>query len=147
PFAGPDLLAILPRAVRGELLDAMAAHHACGFHTARWAQGFERSCARDGVAPPPTFVSPLGPDPEDLARTAGSEACAAALERLRADTGGRRLIVRVDRIELSKNLVRGFLAFDALLEAHPEHRGSVCFVATVYPSREGLPEYLAYRQE
>jgi trehalose 6-phosphate synthase len=55
--------------------------------------------------------------------------------------------VRVDRIELSKNLLRGFWAFHELLERHPEWREQVVFGAFVYPSREGLPEYLAYRQE
>jgi trehalose 6-phosphate synthase len=61
--------------------------------------------------------------------------------------GGRRLILRVDRIELSKNLLRGFLAYEDLLRTRPEWRGNVVFAAFVYPSREGLPEYLAYRQE
>jgi trehalose 6-phosphate synthase len=78
---------------------------------------------------------------------ADSDACAAAGERLAERVGGRSLIVRVDRLELSKNLLRGFLAFDRLLEHYPEHRGRVVFAASVYPSREGLAEYLAYRQE
>ena len=55
--------------------------------------------------------------------------------------------MRVDRIELSKNILRGFHAFDELLTLHPEWRGNVVFGALLYPSREGLPEYLAYRQE
>ena len=55
--------------------------------------------------------------------------------------------MRVDRIELSKNILRGFLAFEDLLERYPEWRERVVFGAYVYPSREGLPEYLAYRQE
>ncbi|HYD08718.1 MAG TPA: trehalose-6-phosphate synthase, partial [Acidimicrobiales bacterium] len=54
---------------------------------------------------------------------------------------------RVDRIELSKNIARGFHAFDDLLRTYPEWRDRVVFVACVYPSREGLAEYLAYRQE
>ena len=57
------------------------------------------------------------------------------------------MILRVDRVELSKNLLRGFHAYDELLARHPEWRGRVVFVALVYPSREGLSEYLAYRQE
>ena len=55
--------------------------------------------------------------------------------------------MRVDRIELSKNLLRGFHAYDLLLEEQPEWRERVVFAAFVYPSREGLPEYLAYRNE
>jgi trehalose 6-phosphate synthase len=61
--------------------------------------------------------------------------------------GDRQFIVRVDRIELSKNLLRGFQAFDQLLTDHPEWREQVVLGAFVYPSREALPEYLAYRQE
>jgi trehalose 6-phosphate synthase len=147
PFAGPDLLHLLPRDVRVEVLEGMAAAHACGFHTARWARAFAEACVDDGVATPPTFVAPLGAQPDDLAAAAASPACRAALTALEERTAGRRLVVRVDRLELSKNLVRGFLAYEALLEGHPEHRETTMFAAFVYPSREGLPEYLAYRQE
>lgn len=149
PFAGPDLFRVLPEAVGAELLDGLAAHHACGFHTPRWARSWEASHLElRGRAPAATtFVSPLAPDPDDLAAAAGSTACQDALERLEERLGGRSLLVRVDRIELSKNLLRGFHAFDDLLRRHPRWRGRVVFGAFCYPSREGLPEYLAYRQE
>jgi trehalose 6-phosphate synthase len=61
--------------------------------------------------------------------------------------GDRKLIVRSDRIEPSKNIVRGFLAFDRLLEGRAEWRGRVVFVAMLYASRETMSEYQAYRQE
>ena len=57
------------------------------------------------------------------------------------------MIARCDRIELSKNIVRGFLAYDRLLEARPGLRGRVVFVAMLYPSRQGLASYLAYASE
>ena len=66
--------------------------------------------------PRPCRVTPLGPDPADLEATADGPACAEAGEALAAAVGDRRLIVRVDRIELSKNLLRGFWAYDQLLE-------------------------------
>lgn len=66
---------------------------------------------------------------------------------LLAAVGGRRLVFRSDRLELSKNIVRGFLAFEELLEDEPGLRDSVVFLAHLYPSREELPEYLAYRNE
>ena len=50
-------------------------------------------------------------------------------------------------MELSKNIVRGFLAYDLLLEERPELRERVTFAALLNPSRESLPEYLAYRNE
>jgi trehalose 6-phosphate synthase len=147
PFAGPELLGVLPDPYRAELLSGMTAHHACGFHTERWRRRFLASCAEFGAAEPATFVSPLAPDPVDLEGVAGSEACATWVDALDQQHGDRRLIVRVDRMELSKNVLRGFLAFDELLEQWPQWRGRVSFAAAIYPSREGLAEYLAYRQE
>jgi trehalose 6-phosphate synthase len=147
PFAVPEWLLAVPDAEATELLEGMAAHHACTFHTERWAASFRACCEAYGVVPPPTAATPLAADADDLARAAASDAAAAAGAELAAAVGHRRLLLRVDRIELSKNLLRGFHAFDLLLEEHPEWRGEVVFAALVYPSREGLPEYLAYRQE
>jgi trehalose 6-phosphate synthase len=96
---------------------------------------------------PATFVAPAASDAGDILTVAGSPACERELSWLDDQVGDRRLIVRVDRIELSKNLLRGFYAFDDLLERHRHLRGDVVFGAFVYPSREGLAEYLAYRQE
>ncbi len=148
PFGGPDDLRILPDEVGIELLDGLAAHAACGFQAPRWATAFD-ACCREllGRPPCPTFVSPAAVEPAEIAKVAASEACGAALFDLERQVGDRRLIARVDRIELSKNLLRGFLAFEDLLTTHPQWREHVVFAAFVYPSREGLAEYLAYRQE
>jgi trehalose 6-phosphate synthase len=147
PFAIPEWLLAVPDAEARELLDGMAAHHACTFHTERWAADFRACCDAYGVEAPPTAATPLATDPDDLAAASSSEAAIAAGAELDEGVGGRRLLVRVDRVELSKNILRGFLAFDVLLEERPEWREQVVFAALVYPSREGLPEYLAYRQE
>lgn len=147
PFAGPDDVRMLPDDVAFELLDGLAAYGACGFQAARWAAAFEASCSEVLGRSCPTFVSAAAVDPAEIASVAASPACARALVELNDQVGDRRLVVRVDRIELSKNLLRGFHAFDELLETRPEWRGRVVFGAFVYPSRQGLPEYLAYRQE
>jgi trehalose 6-phosphate synthase len=147
PFASADAFRILPVDAGRELLRGLAAFRACGFHNARWATAFE-ACCRDVLgAAPATFVSPAAADADDIRAVAASERCAAAGAELDDVVGDRRFIVRVDRIELSKNIVRGFLAFDDLLRTYPEWRERVVFGAFVYPSREGLAEYQAYRQE
>lgn len=146
PFATPLWLRTLPVAARHELIDGLAAHHACGFHTRRWAEDFTACCADLGVEAPTTFVAPLGPDPDDLAATIGSDACQRAHDELDDLVGERQFLVRVDRIELSKNVLRGFDAYAAVLEADPERRGRIVFGAFVYPSRAGVPAYDRYRR-
>lgn len=147
PFAPPLQMRMLPDDLAVELLEGMAANVACGFHSVRWADDFRASCAQVIGAEPATFVSPLAPDPDDMRHAASSDRCEREVAALEAAVGDRRLIVRVDRIELSKNLLRGFRAFDQMLADRPDLRGTVVFRALGYPSREGLPEYLAYRSE
>jgi trehalose 6-phosphate synthase len=147
PFAVPDLLRVLPAEPLTEMLDGMAEHDACGFHSARWAAAFIDGCREILARSPTTFVSPLAPDAANLRRSATTAECTAAFADLDHTVGDRQLIVRVDRIELSKNILRGFHAFDDLLERYPQVRERVVFAAFCYPSRDGLPEYLAYRQE
>ena len=147
PFCGPGDLRMLPTNVAEELLVGMSSHTSCGFHARRWAANFEECCSQFLGWKPETFVSPMAPDHDDIKGVAASPECAEEASALDEQLGDRMLILRVDRIELSKNLLRGFLAYDDLLRTHPEWRGRVMFVALIYPSREGLPEYLAYRQE
>lgn len=147
PFAGPERLSILPDPYRRELLEGLAANDACGFHTERWRRRFEGSCDEYGVKAPRTFVAPLAPDGAELAKVAAGEAAQRWRGHFEDRFAEQSLIVRVDRIELSKNILRGFWAYEELLDRWPHFVGRVCFVASVYPSREGLSEYLAYRQE
>jgi trehalose 6-phosphate synthase len=92
-------------------------------------------------------VSPLTPDSEHLIEQAASSECTAAGERLEELLRGRRMVLRVDRIEPAKNLLRGFWAFDEMLRLRPELRGEVVLLALAYASRSTLPEYLAYGAE
>jgi len=154
PFAEPETLSVLPLPAAGELLAGLAGFGACGFHTERWASAFRRAYADPALAEaagvervPTTFVSPLGPSPKALAAAAEAPATREAVRRLAESVRGRSLIVRVDRIELSKNLLRGFWAYEELLETRPRWRGEVVFAAFTYPSRESLAEYIGYRSE
>jgi len=155
PFADPSVLGMLPTAVSTELLEGMAGFEACGFHTARWAsayrQGLDLAKSRSGIEPlsGSIFVSPLATDAVRLRSSAGDPEVGSALAALEERVGGadRQVIVRVDRMELSKNLLRGFWAFDELLESQPHRRERVVFVALAYPTRQGLPDYLAYQNE
>jgi trehalose 6-phosphate synthase len=147
PFCDPEELRTLPSAVAAELMGSIASCGAAGFHTERWAGNFRR-CAGECLADEPrAVVSPLGVDARRLAEESASPGVEAARARLLAAVDGRRIVFRSDRLELAKNIVRGFAAFGELLEAEPGWRDSVVFLAHLYPSREELPEYLAYRNE
>jgi trehalose 6-phosphate synthase len=57
------------------------------------------------------------------------------------------LVVRVDRTDLSKNILRGFRAFDLLLDEHPELRERITFLALLQPSRQDVNEYVVYLEK
>ncbi|HWG73135.1 MAG TPA: trehalose-6-phosphate synthase [Acidimicrobiales bacterium] len=150
PWCSPAEFAVLPDRVGRAVLEGLAGgggRGSVGFHSPRWARAFEACCHEVLGRCPPTFVAPAAPDAADTRSVAASPACAEALASLDAEVGDRRLIVRVDRIELSKNVLRGFHAFDELLGERADLRGRVVFGAFVYPSRQGLADYLAYGQE
>lgn len=147
PFAPPLQMRVLPDDLARELLEGMVANRSCGFHSERWAADFRQSCAEIIGTRPTTFVAPLAPDADDIRAVAAGERCESEAALIGEEIGNRRLIVRVDRIELSKNFLRGFRAYDRMLETRPDLRETVVFRVLGYPSREGLPEYLAYRSE
>ncbi len=149
PFCGPDDIRVLPSYVATDLCAALATIPA-GFHTTRWGRAYHQSARevlgrRATIAP--TFAATLGIDVDALEAVAGGADAREAANRLDEIVGDRLVIARSDRIEPSKNIVRGFLAYDRLLEGRPGLRGRVVFVAMLYPSRQTLPEYLAYASE
>ena len=149
PFSGPGGMRMLPDYVATELSTSLASRP-CGFHTQRWADAYEgstRNVLGADAEIAPTFVASLGPDPEGLAETAASDAVLAAHAELDELVGDRAVIFRSDRIDLTKNIARGFAAFDEMLRTYPQWRGRVVFVAKLNPSRASVPEYAAYSEE
>ena len=148
PFATPDALRILPELARTELLLGYLGADALGFHSSRWSENFVACCRETlGVRPTKTFVSPLGTDVDELTGFAQSPACEAELASLADEVGDRIVIARAERLELSKNLLRGFWAYDAFLAMRPDLHDNVVFVANLSPSRTQVGDYIAYRAE
>ena len=135
---------ILPHAMRHAVHDGLLANDVVGFHTARWARNFERS-AQDvvgGIGATRVTHHPISVNADEFTALAQSEPVRAAESELPRP---ERLVVRVDRTDPSKNIVRGFAAFGVLLDQHPEWRGRVQMLARLDPSREAIPEYVEYR--
>ena len=146
PFAVASSWAALPVHERAEITAGMAAHRATGFHSQRWATRFEGCCELDGTEPPPTFIAPLAPDLTGMERHAQSERALEERRRLAKVALGSQLVVRVDRLEPTKNLLAGFAAFDDLLSRRRDLHGRVVLVSYAYPSRASLPAYQHLRE-
>ncbi|MFD4242086.1 trehalose-6-phosphate synthase [Streptomyces sp. NPDC058525] len=141
PWASKEYLGMLPDDVREQLLDGMLGADVVGFHTGAWASAFLDGAGRGNVA-----VFPLGVDADELRALAHRPEVDEKLAGLRAEVGDRKTIVRVDRTELSKNILRGLLAYRELLTEHPEWRGRVVHLASAYPSRQDLKVYRDYTE-
>ncbi|MFI6936616.1 trehalose-6-phosphate synthase [Streptomyces sp. NPDC050287] len=155
PWAPPEYFRMLPDDVARQVLGGMLGADRLGFLTHRWADAFT-ACAEqfaDGLGGTRVGVHGLGADADFLrerAREADVDERMAALREeigTAPDGGARRTIVRVDRTELSKNIVRGLLAYRQLLDDHPEWRERVVHVAFAYPSRQDLAVYRDYTAE
>jgi trehalose 6-phosphate synthase len=157
PWSQPDSWRILPNKWREELYLSMLANDIIGFHTTAYCRNFlqccrelmelevdyERGAVLHGDRETWVRAYPLSIDTDRLYRAAASDevgAYEAELLRRRRD----HLIIRVDRADLSKNVLRGFSAFDVFLEQHPEFREKVTFIAHLQPSRQDVPEYAEY---
>ncbi|MFD5794399.1 trehalose-6-phosphate synthase [Streptomyces diastatochromogenes] len=152
PWAPPDYFRLLPDDIAAELLTGILGADRAAFLTQRWADAFTACChAVLGPGIPSGTrigVHGLGADADFLRERAHRRDVDERMAALREEIGeGRRTIVRVDRTELSKNIVRGLLAYRQLLEDHPEWRERVVHLAFAYPSRQDLAVYREYTAE
>jgi trehalose 6-phosphate synthase len=161
PWPAPAAWLALPVEMRRMILRSMLANDIVGFQTARDAQHFLQCCAtflpqvmvdhsgsRVIYAGHQTWVRdyPISIDIAELRSMVDSPKVAEFQERLRP-LMGERTIVRVDRLDPSKDVPSGFRAFERLLEEHPEWHGRVKFLAFLVPSRTAIPEYRRYAEE
>jgi trehalose 6-phosphate synthase len=150
PWAPPEYFRMLPDDVAGQVLRGMLGADRLGFLTQRWADAFVACAERfaDGLGGTRIGVHGLGADADFLRQRSHQSDVEERMAALREQIGeGRRTIVRVDRTELSKNIVRGLLAYRRLLDSHAEWRERVVHVAFAYPSRQDLAVYRDYTAE
>ncbi len=156
PWAPPEYFCLLPDHVARELLLGMLGADAVGFHSPRWADAFGRCCeavlgatwdgdsVRHRGRSTRVSVHPLGVDPDELRAVAAAPEVQGRLPLLQEAVSGQQMVLRIDRTELSKNIVRGLEAYRELLRTRPEWHERVVHLAFAYPSRHDLPEYRAY---
>ena len=157
PWTQPDAWRVLPTRIREAIFNGMLANDIIGFHTTPYCTNF-LACCQSLMGYEVDFdkltvdhpggrtrvrAYPLPIDAGRLKRAAESPEVATAEKEI---LSRRReyMILRVDRADLSKNVLRGFTAFDTFLTGHPEFREKVTFIAHLQPSRQDVPEYAEY---
>ena len=157
PWPEPDYWHALPSELRVAVHEGLLANDVVGFHTERWRRAFllaaerllgahvdrEAGTVEHRGRTTRVVARPIGVDAADFDRLGEDP---AVLERESALVARRpeQLVLRVDRTDPSKNIVRGFAAFALLLERHPELHGRVGMAALLSPSRQDIAEYAEY---
>lgn len=157
PWPSPDAWRVFPRAMVSEILRGMLGCNIVAFHTEKYARNFMRTCA-NVLGTPVDLQSgritvdertvrvawyPISVDQASIMAQLDSDEVRqerAAIAAMRPE----KLILRVDRADPSKNIVRGFHAFELMLDQHPELHGEVGFLALIQPSRSNLDIYADY---
>ena len=148
---------LLPGDIRWEILHGLCACDIVGFQTDQFVWNFLETC-RDFIGATVDWDNqrvlvdghmtqvrayPISIDTDEVRRAAARGD--RYLERIQTHRGQRQAIVRVDRLDPSKNILRGFDAYRLLLERRPDFRERVVFLAFLVPSRTMVPEYRHYR--
>lgn len=159
PFPDPPIFRLIPERWRHTILRGMLGADVVGLQTPMDVRSFISCCTEfldvvvdtdrgvvqtAGGRETKVRAYPASVDPSALRRTMRSAGIAAAHKRLAPDLG-EMTIIRVDRLDPSKNQQVGFLAFARLLEIRPDLCGRVRFLAFMVPSRTDLGVYRAYR--
>lgn len=159
PWPGAEDWGLLPPKMRRSILEGLCAVDLLGFQTREDGLNFIRTCeshlpgahvnykrGRIWFRNHTTYIRdfPISIDIGGLKALAESPEVESYRDQLLEYFADQKVILRIDRIEPSKNIVRGFKAFDEMLALHPEHRGKVKFLAFLIPSRLEVEEYHSY---
>jgi trehalose 6-phosphate synthase len=162
PWPGPDAWRVLPERMRTTLLEALLMADRIGFQTRRDAFNFVQTSrfylddahsygSRGSIVFRERKVEaksyPISVDVDELTSMVASREIERLTQEVRSFTGARQLILRIDRVELSKNIIRGLQAYRSLLTRYTRHRGRVQMIALLVPSRMEVNEYQAYLRD
>jgi len=157
PFPSSEVFRTLPW--REAILEGLLGADLVGFHTFPYLRHFTTSLLRilgvEAEVDRASFegrevrlgVFPMGVDAEAFRRLALDAGVLAEAESVRAQHGGNRLLIGVDRLDYTKGIPRRLLAIERLLEHEPSLRGRIRFVQIAVPSRSGVDAYAQFQRQ
>lgn len=158
PWSQPDYLRLIPGYMKDEIIDGLLSCDCVSFHTDRYVRSFLWSCreltdynvdlknsiVEAGEHKVKVSHHPISIDWKQLKENASSEAVEEEKPKVLRMAGGKKMLLRIDRIDFSKNIIRGFKVYRRFLDKYHEWWGKIVFVALLYPSRMGLAKYRQY---
>jgi trehalose 6-phosphate synthase len=160
PWPGPEEWERLEALIVEAICEGLASNDSVVFQTNESASNFLRTCkaylnceidlARGTLKfngrKVRAWANAISVDPEELEEAAASPDFSRYRWLLRP-APGQKTIMRVDRLDVTKNVLRGFEAYRKLLTDHPELHGEVQFLALLVPSKSDIPAYKQYQEE
>ena len=161
PWPTPRYWQMVPRYIISQICSALCHADVVGFQTSQDRQSFldsveeflpeadvDRRESTVGYGGQETAVKvyPISINVAEVQRIAASPRAVEYESRLQP-LRNEVTIVRIDRAEPNKNVVRGFRAYELLLARHPELHGRVTFLAFLVPSRTHIRQYQRYMDE
>ncbi len=161
PWPASSYWHLFPKKIRNSIVESLCAVDIVGLQTRQDVSNFLRTCELFLDEAEVDYESrtisykghitraaayPVSVDVASLQRHARSPRAQEYEEKLRPHLG-ELTIVRVDRTEPSKNIVRGLRAFDTLLERYPGFVDKVKMLCFLVPSRSGIKQYQKYTQD
>jgi trehalose 6-phosphate synthase len=160
PWPQSEYFSILPEYMQEAIIKGLLSNDIIGFHIEKYVKNFLYTCEpyvdkvdykNDMIWNDGRVISvknyPISVDDKKLIENSKSSEVLKKEELIKQIKGDCFLIYRTDRADLSKNIIRGFKAYELFLQKHPEFHGKVKFLSTGMPTRQQIKEYCNYRDE
>ena len=157
PWPQSEYFSIVPEYMRKAIIEGLLSNNLLGFHIPRYVTNFIQTCEEYGAEVDynegiiwhngqTTYVKsyPISIDYEGIKEMASSEEVLENEKLIKEIKGDCFLFYRTDRADLSKNIIRGFQAYELFLHKYPQYQGKVKFLTTGKPTRQQIREYYDY---
>jgi len=160
PWPQSEYFSILPEYMQEAIINGLLSNYIIGFHLEKYVKNFLYTCEpyvdkvdyeTDTIWHEGRRISvknyPISVDDKKLVENAKNSEVLKKEGQIKEIKGSNFLIYRTDRADLSKNIIRGFKAYELFLEKHPEFHGKVKFLSTGMPTRQQITAYREYKEE